>query len=409
MNIATGGPNGAGDNFLKLENGSIGKFAMRNTGTSFSGTISPSVPAITVDMMRPDSDTGNASIRLVLFGPGAMHNADRWTSTNPVTVPPDGVWTNYSFSILQSDLTHVLDQGGTFAELTSDLDRIMFRHDPGLPSSAGTSLSGSVGFDNTIATPAALGVERPFANYGVLSIIDQPQPGQISWSGDYSDQAWEWSPSEAAPLPGWDMNAMQFADMQFTSGLSIDEDFMATASFVTTTTVTARENGVVAGTLVLSEVAEQGLLDLNASRATVDNETGTILLRSGSLLDGGRPITDVTLIEATGIFSGIEQVGPWEGYYSGYYVKPLWAELDLQQNILEAPFVGGFFETALIGWYAPVPEPSAGLLLASGLLLGGVFILAGIYRRSRSESIAARSPSLRSQRFGAGNLLDTRG
>ncbi len=242
--------------------------------------------------------------------------------------------------------------------------------------------------------PAAHGVELPFANYGVLSIVDQPQPGQISWSGEYSDQAWQWLPSEAAPLPGWNMNATQVTNMQFTSELSIDDDLMATGSFVTTTTVTAREDGVVAGTLVLSEIAEQGLVDLNASRATVDNETGTILLRSGSLLDGGRPITDVTLIEATGVFSGIEQVGPWEGYYSGYYVQPLWPELDLQQNIIEAPFVGGFFETAVTGVYAPVPEPSSGFLLASGVLLGGMLILAGRYRRSRSESIAARSPSL---------------
>ena len=72
------------------------------------------------------------------------------------------------------------------------------------------------------------------------------------------------------------------------------------------------------------------------------------------------------------------QWGPWKGYYSGYYVIPLLAEMDLQQNIFEAPFVGGFFETAVTGLYAPVPEPSGPVL---GIL--GVALIYRLFRRSR--------------------------
>ncbi len=203
-----------------------------------------------------------------------------------------------------------------------------------------------------VAANGAHGDPIEFSNYGVLSMIDQPLPGQILWKGDYSDGPWNWMPHVSAPLPGWNANAVEDAAFQFTSELSIDEDLMATASFVITTTVVAREEENVVGTMVLSEVAGQGLLDLDASHALVDHETGMIFLRSGSPLDEGRAISEVTLADATGIFEGIEQVGPWQGFYSGYYIKPIWPETDLQQNIFEAPFIGGVFQTAMTGRYA---------------------------------------------------------
>ena len=163
--------------------------------------------------------------------------------------------------------------------------------------------------------------ELPFTNYGMMTMIDQPGLGQIVWSGDFFDGTWNWLPSEALPLPGWDENATQRLEMQFTSNLSVDQNLMATGSFAVLTTITSKEDGEVNGTLVLSETAEKGLLDLNASHAIVDDKTGMIFLRSGSALDEGRPITKVTLVDATGRFAGVEQIGPWEGYYSGYYVK----------------------------------------------------------------------------------------
>ncbi len=203
-----------------------------------------------------------------------------------------------------------------------------------------------------LTASAAYTAELPFANYGMMTMIDQPGLGQIEWSGNYYDGTWNWLPNEAPPLPGWDLNVTQHVNMQFTSELSVDENLMATGSFVVLTTIISKEDGEVSGTLVLSETAENGLLDLNAAHAIVDDKTGMIFLRSGSALDEGRPITEVTLVDATGRFAGVEQIGPWKGYYSGYYIKPIWAEMDLQQNIFEAPFIGGLFEVAVTGLYS---------------------------------------------------------
>ena len=80
-------------------------------------------------------------------------------------------------------------------------------------------------------------------------------------------------------------------------------------------------------------------------------------------------------MEATGRLADVDQIGPWQGYYVGHYVKPLLPEMDLQQNILGAPFIGGSFEYAVTGSYA-VPEPSALVLLLSGL-----FAIHGVRRQ----------------------------
>lgn len=213
----------------------------------------------------------------------------------------------------------------------------------------------------------ASGDELPFANYGTLTLVDQPVPGTLNWNGEFASGPWDWFPSESPPLPGWDGNATQQWEMQITSEFSVDENLLATASFSTLTNIVSIENGEIVGSLVLNEIAESGLIDLNAAHATVDEESGTILLPSGSELDEVRAITQVTLVEATGRFADLVQIGPWRGYYVGHYVKPLQPELDLQQNILESPFIGGSFEFAVTGAYA-VPEPSALVLLLSGLI-----------------------------------------
>ena len=67
-------------------------------------------------------------------------------------------------------------------------------------------------------------------------MIDQPELGQIEWSGNYYDGTWNWLANEAPPLLGWDMNATQHAEMQFTSNFSVDENLMATGSFALLTT-----------------------------------------------------------------------------------------------------------------------------------------------------------------------------
>lgn len=156
-NIANAGPLGAGDNALQLSNGGGGNFAMFN-GT-VGGVINPAVTSITADIFRPLGQA-DGEIRLVLFN---SSSGGRWTSTNATLISGDGLWNTYSFSILESDLTHVLDAGETYGDLTNNLFRIMFRYDPGAPSAGGSPLAGTMLFDNITAaipepTGSAIGV-----------------------------------------------------------------------------------------------------------------------------------------------------------------------------------------------------------------------------------------------------------
>ena len=150
INVANVGPLGAGDNALQLSNGgSGGNFAMQNT--SVGGVIDPAVVSITADIFRPNGES-DAEIRLVLFDDNGF--SDRWTTTNSVLVVGDGLWHTYTFSILESDLTQVVSAGGTYADLVANLNRIMFRFDPSGPSPGGSSLAGTMLFDNITANTA---------------------------------------------------------------------------------------------------------------------------------------------------------------------------------------------------------------------------------------------------------------
>ncbi len=145
MNVADSGPGGVGDHSLQLSNGGNGNFAMFNS--QIGGVIDMSVSAISADLFRPQGEV-DASIRLVLFGT----DGTRWTSSAATIVAGDGAWNRYSFSVLEADLTRVVGTG-TYSSLISNLDQGMFRHDPGAPSAGGSSLAGTMNFDNIAAIP----------------------------------------------------------------------------------------------------------------------------------------------------------------------------------------------------------------------------------------------------------------
>jgi hypothetical protein len=121
--------------------------------------------------MRPATDVGNASIRLVLFGPNP-NSENRWTSTVAVNVPNDGAWRSFLFSVREADLT-LVTPGGPFSTTMNALNRIMFRHDADTPSPGGDSLSGTVGFDNIEAVP------EPGAS--LLAVVGMLAYGGCQW------------------------------------------------------------------------------------------------------------------------------------------------------------------------------------------------------------------------------------
>ncbi len=145
---SNGGPQGDGDGYLKVIATEVGRQGSRaavyNTDPFWIDNVASSV-GFTFDMVNFESSAVDLEMRLVLFGPNA--NADRWTSLEPISVPSDGLWESYRFSLAEEDFTRV-NGDATFDEMISDVQRIMLRHDAGEPSAQGTPVLATIGLDN---------------------------------------------------------------------------------------------------------------------------------------------------------------------------------------------------------------------------------------------------------------------
>jgi len=191
--VATGGPAGDGDAFLRVFTNS--NLATHNTSSAWTGNLA-SIEAgrVNVDMMSPLSSSP-LEIRLVLFGPTAIES--RWTSAVAQSVPNDGMWRGYTFSLAESELVRVLGLA-TYAEVIADVVRVMFRHDPGTPDSGGTFVLGTLNLDN---------IE--------LAAADVPSgPGDFNGDGvvddaDLDDPADGWRARFGADLDGNDFLVWQ--------------------------------------------------------------------------------------------------------------------------------------------------------------------------------------------------------
>lgn len=146
QNVATGGPNGAGDRYLKITSfGGIGggsRLATFNLVQWTGNYTAAGVDAVEVWMRNLGST--DLEMRIVLFD--ATGGDTRWTSTVSQPLPVGGAWQKLTFSIKEADLTRV--QGTqTYAALMLDVDRLMFRHQAGAPAPEGDPIAASVGID----------------------------------------------------------------------------------------------------------------------------------------------------------------------------------------------------------------------------------------------------------------------
>jgi hypothetical protein len=190
----TGGPIGDDDAFLLVSTSSPtgpgSNLAAHNSNSNWAGDYSGiEASKVTVDLMSPLSSS-SLEMRVVLFGPQFV--SERWTSTNAVSVPSDGVWRNYEFSLAEADLTQF---GGTnsYEDLMGNVLRLMLRHDEGSPSAGGSPIDGSFGMDNiqlASATPMRAG---DFDDDGDVDGVDflrwQRSDGAAetltNWQGNY--------------------------------------------------------------------------------------------------------------------------------------------------------------------------------------------------------------------------------
>jgi hypothetical protein len=150
-NIATGGPAGAGDAFLRLTSSGVvgpgGRLAMDNRDSRWTGDyLAAGITAMETDFLN--LGTVPLEMRVVLMN-GAT---ERYTSAVSLPVPADNAWHHLVFPIGPGDLTQVLGSM-TYEQVLHNVSILMFRHDPGIPSSGGTAIATRAGFDNIRAIP----------------------------------------------------------------------------------------------------------------------------------------------------------------------------------------------------------------------------------------------------------------
>jgi hypothetical protein len=141
--ITTGGP-GDGDNpFAHINNN--GHVATHNTSPAWTGDYAAiGATHVDVDVMSP-AGFAPLQLRLVLFATDAV----RWTSAEAQTIPADGVWRHYTFSLAQNAMIHVLGNvADQYAEALRSVTRVMLRHDALGSPGGSTSNGGTFNIDN---------------------------------------------------------------------------------------------------------------------------------------------------------------------------------------------------------------------------------------------------------------------
>lgn len=152
QNIANGGPGGALDRFLQVQSfGGVGGGSRLATFNGIQWTGNYQAAGVTsISLFMRNLGQTNLQMRLVMFDFTGGDN--RWTSTVSQALAVGGAWQFMTFSLAQSALTRV--QGSTsYADLMLDVDRLMFRHQAGVPDAEGDSIAATAGMDNIRAVP----------------------------------------------------------------------------------------------------------------------------------------------------------------------------------------------------------------------------------------------------------------
>ncbi len=152
QNVATGGPAGAGDRFLQVQSfGGVGGGSRLATFNDFQWSGNYATAGVTaVSLYMRNFGQTDLAIRLAMFD--FTGSQTRWTSTVSQSLLAGGGWQLMTFSVAEVDLTRVMGTN-SYADLIVDVDRLMFRHQAGVPDAEGDSIVALAGFDNVRAVP----------------------------------------------------------------------------------------------------------------------------------------------------------------------------------------------------------------------------------------------------------------
>jgi hypothetical protein len=153
-NVATGGPLGTGDNFLRVSatgsGGPGGKLVAFNRATQWAGNYTTAgVTAVAMDLknLGPSASSPTLLMRLALQDTAG----NRFVDTAAFSLPADGQWHHHVFSLLPADLTRA--QGsGTAATALTRVSELRLMHSAGADFT-GDQVSSAFGADNITAVP----------------------------------------------------------------------------------------------------------------------------------------------------------------------------------------------------------------------------------------------------------------
>ncbi|MCZ6682263.1 MAG: PEP-CTERM sorting domain-containing protein [Planctomycetota bacterium] len=152
INIATGGPAGAGDRYLQLTSapppGPGPKLGASNFVQWTGDYIAAGVTSIEADVIN--TSTFDLELRVIF----PLGFGGDFTSTVATVIPNDGAWHSVSFGVAPADLTNVGGANNVLDTL-QNVGVFVIRHQPGAPAGVGGSpnVTGSMGLDNIRAVP----------------------------------------------------------------------------------------------------------------------------------------------------------------------------------------------------------------------------------------------------------------
>jgi len=175
MNIADGGPDGTGDNYLQnISSGGSGagsKLIMFNKVQWKGDYTSAGVTVISMNMINLGNL--NLAMRLAIDGSGG-----KFSSTNAVSLSAGSGWQTVVFPVGPSDLTAV--SGGTDVNATlGNVTELRILHNTS-PSWKGLSISAILGVDNITASGTPVSVERTVLKLPKTIQLEQNYPNPFN-------------------------------------------------------------------------------------------------------------------------------------------------------------------------------------------------------------------------------------
>lgn len=158
VNVADGGPGGAGDNYLEVTStgtsGPGSRLVVVNNA-QWTGDYTLLGPAVEISMMLknfgPPPGVGPTPALHIRIGverptPEVLGDGGQWVSTNAVVVPDDGQWHAASFLLDVSEMTQVAGTG-TLSAVLAEVTQMRILSAVAGPTWVGDQIAGQLGVD----------------------------------------------------------------------------------------------------------------------------------------------------------------------------------------------------------------------------------------------------------------------